>query len=409
MPLSLEVFDRATRFAKGLFEGAECTIILVKDGVAWRSRFAEGVLPQRDKSAELVIDSGEALWVEDARLDARFADNFMVTGPPYLRAYIGAPIRLADGTTPGLLAVYSTRVQPYDKANAERLAALADFVAEEWTRARIAHEHAQSAQALDTARTTLEALVTAVPISLVLTDRDLRVLAASPLWARSLGLKRGTFLGRTLHELAPEVYAPMTEALARAMAGEASSTRRSLTRLPIGIDVWLNSDLKPWRDASGEIGGLVLTANDVTELVEALDQSERSEERLKLAMELADLHVWEMDYLRRELTSAGAADTFFEQPQTYDGLVSDIYVGVDPRDRPAVEAAWRRHIEAGERYNPVYRIPRSDGREVWVQGAARLFTREDGRPLRLVGALQNITDRKAAEAELIQGRTLKFQ
>ncbi|MBX3479723.1 MAG: response regulator [Caulobacter sp.] len=402
--LSLEVFDRATRFAKNLFSDAQSTIILVKDGVAWRSRFAEGLFPPRDRVAEMVISSGEPLWIEDARLDERFAATPLVAGPPYVRAYIATPIRLKNGSSPGVLAVISTSPQPYDAANAERMAALAEFVADEWERAQATHDHAQSSKALEATRTTLEALVASVPTSLVLTDRDLNIVAASGIWARSLGLKRGSYTGRNLLEVAPEVYQPSIDNFTAALNGQTTSSRRVYTMLPIGIGVWLNVDYKPWRDSGGEIGGVVISANDITELVEALERSERSEERLTLAMELADLHVWEMDYVRRELIKAGAEDTFYERPQTYEDLFRDIFLGIDPRDRDGAIAAWNRHVETGEPYKPIYRVNRSDGVEVWAQGAARLFTREDGRPLRLVGALQNISHRKLAEAELIQAR-----
>jgi PAS domain S-box-containing protein len=397
LDLSLAVFDRATRFAKGLIEGGESTIVLIKDGVAWRSRFADDIYPPHDRAAEYVIATGEMLWVEDARLDERFATGPLVVGPPYLRSYIAIPIKLTDGSMPGVLAVYSTEPQPFDPIQAGRLAALTEFVADEWVRAT-------DAKALKATRTTLEAVVATMPTSLVMTDRDLRVVAASSLWARSLGVRRAELIGRTLFDIAPEVYEPGRGAFARALAGGPSSISRSRVTLPIGKIVWLQTDLKTWKHPNGEIGGIVLTASNVSELVDALERSERSELRMQMAMEISDLHVWEMDYVNRVLTKVGAEDTFFETPQTYEGLRRDIYRGIDPRDRPGVEAAWERHLTSGERYAPIYRVHRKDGREVWVQGSARLLTDEAGRPMRMVGALQNMTDRKAAEAELIQAK-----
>ncbi|MDP1631364.1 MAG: ATP-binding protein [Caulobacter sp.] len=142
----------------------------------------------------------------------------------------------------------------------------------------------------------------------------------------------------------------------------------------------------------------------LAELQAALERSERSEQRLTLALEIADIHVYEIDYVRRELNKAGAEDTFFTEPKTYEELYRDIYSTIDPRDCPEVEAAWRRHVEKGDHYRPEYRTVRSDGKEIWASSANKLITDKDGRPLRLIGALQDITERKAGEAALIRAK-----
>jgi signal transduction histidine kinase len=111
-----------------------------------------------------------------------------------------------------------------------------------------------------------------------------------------------------------------------------------------------------------------------------------------------------MDYARRELTKAGCEDTFFTEPKTYDDLYKDIYSTIDPRERPDVEEQWRRHVEEGAPYRPEYRVIRSDDKEVWVSGACRLIADERGRPVRLIGAMQNITERKQAEEALRQAK-----
>lgn len=134
----------------------------------------------------------------------------------------------------------------------------------------------------------------------------------------------------------------------------------------------------------------------------ALLASERAEERLNLALALSGLHVFELDYERRMLFKAGAEDTFFSEPKTYDDLYRDIYVTIHPEDRAAVAAAWKAHVETGAPYRPEYRIHRTDGQQVWAQGSIRFFTTPEGRPARMVGAMQDITERKAAERALLQ-------
>ncbi|MDZ4372630.1 MAG: ATP-binding protein [Phenylobacterium sp.] len=399
--ISPAIFDRATLIARGLFPGADSTVTLIRDGIAWRSRSTAGNFPARDIAAELVLASGELLWVEDARADTRFASDPLVAGPPHLRSYIGAPIRLADGRAAGVLTVVASRVQPASAALKAQLQALADLVANEWERAQVQHDHLRAEQELAAARATSAAVFQLVPMSLVMTDTDLRVLAASQVWESDLGASH--YVGRSLLEISETVYAPFREGLEHALQGHAISTPRVKMGAP-GQEVWMSTAVSPWRRASGEVGGLLILANNISELVDALEQSARAQERLNLALEVSDLHVWELDYVRRTLITAGAEDTFFEQPLTFADMSMDIYATIDPRDRDVVREAWRAHVEDGRPYRPQYRVARTDGREVWVEGAIRVFTDGTGRVQRLVGAIQDITARKANERAVMAAK-----
>ncbi|HEX2561998.1 PAS domain-containing hybrid sensor histidine kinase/response regulator, partial [Phenylobacterium sp.] len=82
-------------------------------------------------------------------------------------------------------------------------------------------------------------------------------------------------------------------------------------------------------------------------------------------------------------------------------LAADIYSRVDERDLPKVREAWRRHFREGEPYHPEYRLKRKDGQEVWTACTLRLINDPKGRPLRLIGAMQNITARKKSEQLLL--------
>jgi PAS domain S-box-containing protein len=307
--LSIAVFDRATRIAKTLFSGSEALIVLMQDGVTWRSRGYDAQYGARDAAGELVLKTGEFLWIEDATLDERFCDEPSVAGPPYLRSYAAAPIRLEDGTTPGVLCVVGLAPLPYDRTKAARLKDLADFVADEWTRARTAHAHAEAAQALTTAQTTLSAIAETIPISLVMTDLSLRVIAASRVWREDLGLVDQPVQGRSLFELSP-VYEPFEADIRRAASGEPLNAAQVPITRADGSRVWMQVDVKSWSNAQGERAGLVITASDVTELRAALEVAERSQDRLNLALELSKVHVWELDYVNRKLFKAGAEDTF---------------------------------------------------------------------------------------------------
>ncbi|MES2340247.1 MAG: ATP-binding protein [Pseudomonadota bacterium] len=402
LDLSQEVCDRATRLAKTLFGPVDAQVILVQGGRAWRSRDPSGDHPM-DPGAAIVLETGQSLWIEDGRRDPRFADLDWVRAPPYLRFYAAAPIKLADGGAPGVLAVTGTEVKPYDSSLAGRLNDLAAFIADEWVRAQATRAREESLRERDAISATLVAVVAALPGAVVLTDRDHRILCCSPRWAEKVSRVPEEVVGHTLYEVTP--WAERWRfAYDRCVAGETIREERLAGLDAEGRATWTNVELAPWWNARGEVGGMVAASHDVTHLVEALERTERSEQRLTLAMEIADIHVYEMDYVRRELIKAGAEDTFFSEPKTYEELYRDIYGTIDARDRPSVEEQWRLHIEEGVPYRPEYRIVRADDREVWTSGACRLIADKDGRPLRLIGALQNITDRKEAERALLQAK-----
>jgi GAF domain-containing protein len=78
----------------------------------------------------------DILDVEDTTLDPRFADNPLVTGTPYMRAYAGAPLILQDGSKVGTLCAihdYPRKLSPQQK---DILTELATAVARSLEQAR---------------------------------------------------------------------------------------------------------------------------------------------------------------------------------------------------------------------------------------------------------------------------------
>lgn len=147
-------------------------------------------------------------------------------------------------------------------------------------------------------------------------------------------------------------------------------------------------------------------AQDITEAVEARRDLARAERRLRMAVGMTEILVYEVDYQERSIFSDGPEETFFERGLSYEQMWEDPFGSVDPRDRDRATQAWAHAQQTGLPYRTEYRVLRADGREVWAFSTCRLERDEAGRPLRLVGALQNITERKLAEQEMLRARTL---
>lgn len=172
----------------------------------------------------------------------------------------------------------------------------------------------------------------------------------------------------------------------------------SLSLVLVLIALGTSQAVQGWSRSTAE------TQRLIDDLKEALARSEAAERRLRVAVEIADLHVYEVDFVRRTLVSQGAERTFFEEPLTYEQMWRDGFHGVHPEDLEKANSAWTRYEAGLEPYRTEYRVRRSDGREVWAGAFGEITRDAQGRALNLVGALQDITARKQNELELIQAR-----
>jgi PAS domain S-box-containing protein len=248
----------------------------------------------------------------------------------------------------------------------------------------------------------LQAFIATVPAGVMMTDRDMRILVASPQWLEAFGVTLEQAVGRTVYEIS-DYFEASRATYDRCLAGGVVEGR-AFDSPGGGAPRHLSSHLSPWRDADGEIGGLLGTAIDITDMVKAQERSERSEQRFKLALELAGLHVWDVDLKTMTMTTEGAADTFFDTPPKLEDFLADTAMSIDPRDREAIAEDWKQAVLEDRPYKPEYRINRQDGREVWATGQIRMLRNSRGAPVRVIGALQNITDRKTDEAALRQAK-----
>jgi PAS domain S-box-containing protein len=309
---------------------------------------------------------------------------------PPIALWLGAPAGAAASLAMGnlLLAAMAVTVSRRRSANLE------------------AFENA--VKSADAAQRLAAGLVAAAPMAFVMTDKDLRILHASPAWRREEGLEDVEVVGRTLYEVWPgsELWKDAHDA---GLRGEhRRNDRMEMTRAD-GLRRWARVEMAPWHEADGEVAGLLITMHDVTEMVQSYEQIERSEQRLKLAVELTDLHVWELDYARQTLETAGDDAALFDFQRTFQTMTPSILTMVHPDDRDAMVEAWQSRTKRSENGSRKFRsfehrIDRRDGKEVWVATIAELINDEDGQPLRMIGAMQDITRRKQAETALIHAK-----
>jgi PAS domain S-box-containing protein len=393
LELARPAFDRIA-FLVQCFSGTPIAQVdIVEMDQIWRCGVADMPMPATPRAhafANRAISGDKVLWVEDATQDRRFHTNPLVVGEVGVRFYAGAPIRLSNGVRIGAVSIMDRRPRPFDAYLAARLEDFAAFVAEEWDgRRSLKDMRTTVAQATAPSRR-MATLIDTAPVGLMMTDLSLRILRVSPRWLVEFGMDAADVVGANLESLIPGGYA-------KALAGETIRWNKLRLALPNKQRPWIRGEAAPWRDANGVIGGLLVKSHDVTDIVETLEAAERSEQRLRLATDMAGLMVWEADVEDLRLQSISGTMEGLEAAEVAGEIRQSIWRGVHPADRPAAEALWRRYMETGEPFRTTYRLMRRGGPHIWVASTAEVVLSDDGRVERIVGVLKNIDHEKRAE------------
>lgn len=122
----------------------------------------------------------------------------------------------------------------------------------------------------------------------------------------------------------------------------------------------------------------------------------QSAERLQLATEAAGVGVWDYDIVTNTLVWD---DSMYAIYGIDRAAVSSLYQAwhnsVLPEDHQELAAALQATIEQGASYTPCFRIRRGDGSLRYIQARARIYSDAAGKPVRLVGTNEDITERRA--------------
>jgi PAS domain S-box-containing protein len=192
----------------------------------------------------------------------------------------------------------------------------------------------------------------------------------------------------------PQVMAAISRAVAAKIAFE-------LEHRVIRIDGtlgWMHSRAIPTLDARGEIVEWFGAARDVTEQKLAEHELRKSEERLRSAVEVGRLGLWDWNVATGEVYWS---DEHFRMEGYGVGEVTPSYdawtARLHPEDRAPTEAALRRAMEAGEEYVREFRVVHPAGSVRYLYGRGRFFYDAAGQPVRMTGAMIDVTERREWE------------
>lgn len=126
--------------------------------------------------------------------------------------------------------------------------------------------------------------------------------------------------------------------------------------------------------------------------------AETAAEQLRLALEAGHMGTWHYTIGTGEVKwSPGLEAIHGYAPGGFPGTFEAFRNEIHPDDRERVLEAIGATVEQRRDHQVEYRIVRADGSVRWVEGRGQLFCDPQGRPQRIVGVCQDVTDRRHAE------------
>ncbi|MFL5357742.1 PAS domain-containing protein [Archangium sp.] len=150
------------------------------------------------------------------------------------------------------------------------------------------------------------------------------------------------------------------------------------------------------------LSGIIQKALLLQQLRQTNERLRRSETVYRLATEAISDVIWEWNFQTDSLTWSGGVETLFGHTQeTLGGHISSWYGRIHPDDRERVVHGIHETLASGgPRWGDEYRFLRGDGGYIHVTDHGRVQRDASGRAVRMVGAMQDITARKAASEAL---------
>jgi PAS domain S-box-containing protein len=169
-----------------------------------------------------------------------------------------------------------------------------------------------------------------------------------------------------------------------------------------GSTFWNHLNVSLLRRADGQAPRATAIFRNISARKQAEQKLYEAEERLRLATQAAGVFAWDVDLLSDTIKySENMAQVFgYESlPEKYS-YAREATAVIHPADRERVKQASLRAFEEKGTFSAEFRAEAAGDRYIWVQCNGTVLRDAYGNPVRFVGIVQNIEDRKRAEQAL---------
>ena len=263
-------------------------------------------------------------------------------------------------------------------------------------------KHAQ--QALAESAEQLRLFVEHAPAAVAMFDRNMRYIVVSRRWITDFRLGERDIIGKSHYEVFPEISPQVKEIHQRCLAGAVESCDDDLFPRSDGTVDWLQWEVRPWRKGDGEIGGIIIFCELISDRKLTEDALRESEERFRSLVENSTFGIYRTSPDGRTLMANPALLKMLGF-QTFEELArrnlekEGFALGYSRRD-------FRERLEeTGSIRGLESAWARADGTVIFVRESAHVVRDESGKALYYDGVVEDITEQKRVEEALAKSES----
>jgi PAS domain S-box-containing protein len=232
-----------------------------------------------------------------------------------------------------------------------------------------------------------------------------RIVFVNDAFLRLTGYRREEVLGQSPRML----QGPLTQRAELDRIRTALSAARPVRAELINYDrhgsqYWLELDITPIAGTDGRPTHFAAVERDITEYKRIETAMRESEQRFRIIAKAANDAIWDWSLLTGALWWSEGLQTLFGH------ALADIEPGIEswtlrvhPDDRERVLQGIHAVIDNGQQdWSDEYRFQRADGSYAEVLDRGFVIRDAEGKPVRMIGGMNDVTRRKQAEAEALR-------
>ncbi|HEU0233805.1 MAG TPA: EAL domain-containing protein [Gallionella sp.] len=263
-------------------------------------------------------------------------------------------------------------------------------------------------EGLKYSETRFRALMEQSPLSTQIFAADGRTLSVNRAWENMWGITLEALAQYNVLQDKQLIDMGVMPYIEKAFAGEVTEVPAVFYDMDANKEVtgsskkfWVRAYIYPLKNAVGDIQEVALIHEDITENKLAQTELQYRQDLLNEAQRLGHLGSWELNLVSGELRWTDEVYRIFElDPAQFSPSYENFLNAIHPDDRDRINQAYTQSLTDRSPYDIEHRLLFSDGRIKWVQEHCSSEFDASGKPLRSVGAVQDITEQHLAAEQL---------